>query len=451
MKIFVSASNTDSRLITELTESLRALWHDVQTSDAPTWEQAFQSIRDCDVLILAVSPESLESVRCNLECEYACALNKRILPLLLCDIDLPADLTFIAPVRYQQAEDIEQVREALWNLPKPLPRLIKTPLYPNVFLALNALREEAVHPMPDALTQIRLMHNLQAFMHRRETFAPAQAILQLLRKDTDAAEPVKREIKAGVESMMTLRLAALKRQLVMTGSGVCAAVVAVFLLGNALVMPTEAVETFMPVDVTVTVETVGVITGQTYFIAPTQLVTEESEAATAIPSPTYTLTATFTSSPTFTITPSATSTLTPTLPPTATSTFTATFTITPSPTLTITPSPQPSATQTPLPTLTFTPHATLLPLVYNGIATQDSDQGVLVVGISEEVAAAGVQIGDEIIGVDMQLVSSAGDFYAALSAYQPFSNVMLRLRRGTEELYLQVSLAAADFEAQSDG
>ncbi len=448
MKIFISSS--ESKIAGGLAESLRMLWHDVQTSEQATWEETFQAILSCDVLLFVATPESLDSFCCQLELDYAAALNTRILPVWAAAIDptdLRPELKVIPGVFYCQPVDIEQVRDALSHLPMPLPRLRATPLYPNVFQPLADLRAQAANPPRDLNSQIRLMHNLQAFMNRQETFATARNILQSLRKHKDAALRVKQEIKVVAEPLLALHLSALKRQMVMAGSGLCATVAAVFLLGNALVIPNEALDTYVPLNTVSTIEVVGASTSQNYFVVSPHLPTQTSIPPTITPSPTFTLTATYTPSPTATGTPSSTPTITPTLTSTVTPTFTPTFTITPSSTSTVTPSPQPSATATLNPTSTPTLRPTLESPVYTGIRAEDREDGVIVTGISQQVA--GVQVGDQVLGVDMQLVSSSADFYAVLSAYQPFSNVMLRLRRGEADVYIQVSLAVVDFAVPS--
>lgn len=447
MKIFISSN--ESKHAEGLTKSLGSLWHEVQTSELPSWEEVFQAINQCDVVIFVVTPESLDSNCCQLELDYAQMLHRRILPVLVNDVDaaqLPADLSTIPAVDYRG--DITPVRDALNNLPMPLPRLRTMPLYPNVFQPLALLRQQAANPPRDLNIQVQLMQNLQGFMRRRETSTIAQGILQSLRKHENAAVRVKQAIKVAAEPLLALRLAALKRQAVMAGSGLGAMILAVFLLGNAFIMP-DQLSSFNAVNARPTFVDSG-SSAQQYFVASTHLPTQTFSPPTNTASPTFTLTPTNTPSPTATLTPSSTPTITPTLTSTVTPTFTPTFTITPSFTPTNTASPQPTMTATLIPTFTPTLRPTLESPIYMGIQTEQTDDGIVVTGISRNAAANGVQVGDQVLGVDMQLVSSSADFYAALSAYQPFSNIMLRLRRGEADVYIQVSLAVVDFAVPSD-
>src|SRR5262249_26298650 len=153
-------------------------------------------------------------------------------------------------------------------------------------------------------------------------------------------------------------------------------------------------------------------------------------------------------------TPDVTATLTRTIMPTSTLTLTATVTPSPSPTktltptLTSTPTLTPTATQTatitPTRTSTHVPTATatFLPVVYTGVLVEDAVDGARIYQLSDSVTATGVQVGDYVLAVDVQNVSTRDEFQAALEGRPPFSYVTLRLRRGTQELFIRITLNA---------
>ncbi len=79
----------------------------------------------------------------------------------------------------------------------------------------------------------------------------------------------------------------------------------------------------------------------------------------------------------------------------------------------------------------------------NGLAAQS---GVLVVGFGADAAGAspaqqaGVRVGDILIAVSGQPISTSGDLASALMSQQPSTHVTLAVRRGTQHLSIAVTL-----------
>lgn len=89
-KVFVSYSRSNLDAVTQLVEDLQAVgintWHDqTLTGGQRWWDNILASIRDCDIFIFALSPESWESEACRSELAYVVALGKPILPVLVSD------------------------------------------------------------------------------------------------------------------------------------------------------------------------------------------------------------------------------------------------------------------------------------------------------------------------------------------------------------------------------
>lgn len=99
------------------------------------WDQILGVIRECDVFLFALAPESLESVACRREYRYAAALGKTILPVLMTDgvsVNLlPPELSEIQHVDYrrQDKKAAISVLKALSCLPasRPLPDPLPAP------------------------------------------------------------------------------------------------------------------------------------------------------------------------------------------------------------------------------------------------------------------------------------------------------------------------------------
>jgi len=89
-KVFVSYSRINLDAVTQLVGDLQAVgintWYDqTLTGGQRWWDNILASIRDCDIFIFALSPESWESEACHSELKYVVALGKPILPVLVSD------------------------------------------------------------------------------------------------------------------------------------------------------------------------------------------------------------------------------------------------------------------------------------------------------------------------------------------------------------------------------
>ncbi|HJP91809.1 MAG TPA: TIR domain-containing protein [Pyrinomonadaceae bacterium] len=89
-KVFVSYSRNNLDVITQLVKDLQAVgtntWHDqTLTGGQRWWDNILANIRDCDIFVFALSPESWESEACRSELGYVVQLGKPILPVLVAD------------------------------------------------------------------------------------------------------------------------------------------------------------------------------------------------------------------------------------------------------------------------------------------------------------------------------------------------------------------------------
>jgi WD40 repeat protein len=92
-KLFVSYSRKDSVAARNLIESFKSIEQDVWVDwesipPAVDWlEQIFRGIEESDAFIFLVSPDSVASDVCNVEISRAAQNNKRIIPIVLRDVD----------------------------------------------------------------------------------------------------------------------------------------------------------------------------------------------------------------------------------------------------------------------------------------------------------------------------------------------------------------------------
>jgi len=92
MTVFVSYSSRDRDAVKNLTEGLQAageqVWMDQRLAGGEAWWRAIlEQIRGCDVFIVALSQNSMESRPCQAELQYAQALDLPILPIQVGGVD----------------------------------------------------------------------------------------------------------------------------------------------------------------------------------------------------------------------------------------------------------------------------------------------------------------------------------------------------------------------------
>src|SRR5262249_46825674 len=137
--IFVSYSSKDKQLVQPLVQDITGIGHKVWFDQELTggqvwWDKILENIRGCELCIFVLTPNSLDSFPCKLEYTYATAVHKRVLPVLLSDINfslLPYLLSIIQVVDYRKRDQASLISliKAFNNLPpfKALPELLPTP------------------------------------------------------------------------------------------------------------------------------------------------------------------------------------------------------------------------------------------------------------------------------------------------------------------------------------
>ena len=92
-KLFVSYSRKDSVIAHKLIEAFKSIEQDVWVDwesipPAVDWlEQIFRGIETADAFIFIVSPDSIASEVCNVEIGRAALNNKRIIPIVIRDVN----------------------------------------------------------------------------------------------------------------------------------------------------------------------------------------------------------------------------------------------------------------------------------------------------------------------------------------------------------------------------
>ncbi len=198
-KIFFSYSERSKASLQTLIGDLKELngyelWIDKKlTGGQQWWNEILRNIRECDVFLFAMSPESLESEACSREYTYAWQLGKSILPVLVADVDtlnlLPKELKMVQYIDYRAADKHAFMRlvTALDSLPKsgPLPELLpEEPEVPVSYIdeLFSVIRSS--DPMSFD-QQASLMVKLKEKLHSESERQDAIKLLEKLRERDD--------------------------------------------------------------------------------------------------------------------------------------------------------------------------------------------------------------------------------------------------------------------------
>jgi WD40 repeat protein len=207
--IFISYSSKSRNVVETLAIDLEAMgytvWFDKElTGGQDWWAEILNSIRRCHLFLFALTPESMDSYPCKLEYGYAYALNKRIMPVMLTDINikiLPTSLQKVQIVDYRQQNKVQALAltKALHGLPpaKPLPKPL--PPKPDMPLPLIArLRDQIDSRSLKPDEQRVIVGKLKELLTRPDMANDAKMLLRQLQDRDDLPLKLKREINVSL-------------------------------------------------------------------------------------------------------------------------------------------------------------------------------------------------------------------------------------------------------------
>jgi hypothetical protein len=234
MAVFVSYSSRDRALLDGLLAALRRaheqVWLDEELGGGETWWRAIlEQIRGCEVFIVALSKNMLESKACQAELRYAQELGKAILPVQVG----PLDNMRINPLAQMQVIDyrdpgieagIELVssvharRATARPLPDPLPEEPPIP-----FAYLMRLASTISGPSLSAQQQTTLVAELKAGLDEDGDDATARRdltqLLCMLRDRSDVTWRTRSEVEAVLASLQSPEALASPQPASMAGPG----------------------------------------------------------------------------------------------------------------------------------------------------------------------------------------------------------------------------------------
>lgn len=208
MKVFITYSRTNKEPVNALVEDLHELshtvWYDFDLRGGQSWwDNILDNIRQCDIYVFVMTVEALESTACRREMDYAKALNKTALPVLIGkDVSialLPRYLSNVQFVDYTDATNKNAVFaliKALNSLPASSPLPDPLPAPPPIPISyLDELKDRIDAQNLDKNEQLALLSDLKIRLADSEN--KKEDVLELfhrLRKHEDLLAFVAAEI-----------------------------------------------------------------------------------------------------------------------------------------------------------------------------------------------------------------------------------------------------------------
>jgi TIR domain/SIR2-like domain len=210
--LFISYARRDEPAVTHLHSDLRhadyEAWFDRELGGAQRWwDEILERIRSCDVFVFALSPYSVKSKACRAELNYARALERPIMPVLVgeVNIDLAPD-----PIGELQVLDYrERTPENVINLlvtiagmrpakalPQPLPNEPPPPI-----TDLGPVRDRLAVETLTFRDQQELILELQRHIDDVDQHPTLAALLEEFRSRSDIVKSVSHDVEILIDQL----------------------------------------------------------------------------------------------------------------------------------------------------------------------------------------------------------------------------------------------------------
>lgn len=213
-RVFVSYSRNNLEVVTQLIADLEAVgvsaWHDqTLTGGQRWWDNILSNIRECDIFIFALSPESWDSEACRSELSYVAQLGKTILPVLVADginlnlLPYPLHEIQVADYRRRDKEAAFALVKSINTAPanRPLPETLPAPPpVPVSYLSTLRDRIEASESLSPK-DQMALLFELQSGIRDGRSGNEIRDLLLRLKRRDDLLAKVDGQIDAALKEL----------------------------------------------------------------------------------------------------------------------------------------------------------------------------------------------------------------------------------------------------------
>jgi hypothetical protein len=212
-RVFVSYSRNNLDAVTQLIKDLQDVginaWHDqTLTGGQRWWDNILANIRECDIFVFALSPESWDSEACKSELGYVVQLGKPILPVLVSDgininlLSAPLNEIQVTDYRRRDKEAAFALLKSINTTPptEPLPDPLPTP--PRVPVSyLSTLRDKIDSNEPlSPQDQITLLFELEEELRDGRSPTETRDLLLRLKRRDDLLAKIASKIDALLNS-----------------------------------------------------------------------------------------------------------------------------------------------------------------------------------------------------------------------------------------------------------
>lgn len=213
-RVFVSYSRNNLDAVTQLIEDMQAVgidaWHDqTLTGGQRWWDNILANIRECDIFVFALSPESWDSEACKSELGYVVQLGKPILPVLVSEgininlLSPPLNEIQVTDYRRRDKEAAFALVKSINTAPPttPLPDPLPTPpRVPISYLSTLKDRIDSNDPLSSQDQKILLFELEEGLREGRSPTEMRDLLLRLKRRD-DLLAKVATQIDAALKSL----------------------------------------------------------------------------------------------------------------------------------------------------------------------------------------------------------------------------------------------------------
>ena len=206
-KLFVSYSRRDAEAVATLVSDLKNFehraWMDRDlTGGQRWWDEVLRNIREADLFVFALSAHSASSKACMSELDYAVALGKPVLPVVVgrgfSESLLPVAIGQVQRVDYSRPDRaaLSRLIKAVNATPSAPPLVDPLPPSPEIPATyLFDLNEEIGSPTPlDAETQDQLLAQLRHQVSSSDDVQAIRTMIDRFRRRDDLLVRVSREL-----------------------------------------------------------------------------------------------------------------------------------------------------------------------------------------------------------------------------------------------------------------
>jgi hypothetical protein len=206
-QVFISYSRSDAERVDALAEGLRQLRYDAWMDEELTggqawWDTVLSQIRASGAVLVALSPAALESIAVRREYEYAHAVGRSLLPVVVDRVQLETLPSLLAPLQvvdYCQPDTKSAFALAAALAVLPTPRGLPQPLPeppPIPISYLSGLMERSQAATLSMDDQLALVARLKDALGRASERKAAEEVLRSLQDRNDLYQVSAREIES---------------------------------------------------------------------------------------------------------------------------------------------------------------------------------------------------------------------------------------------------------------